>query len=151
MYRRPLSELKYIIIHHSVTPENFSVDDIRRIHEGEGYCDVGYHYLIAKVKGKRMLKAGRPIIYVGAHALGEKLSPSIIMNRVGIGICIIGSYENAPPDNETINEVSYAIKLLAKRYKIPLDRKHVLGHREVDYTACPGKFTMKKIYDKLEI
>ncbi len=85
------------------------------------------------------------------------------LHDLGLGLIVISDKNYVTSSNypvkilnikwniETINEVSYAIKILAKKYKIPLDRKHILGHREVDYTACPGKFTMKKIYDKLEI
>ncbi len=148
MVRRPLDELHYIVVHHSVTPEYYTVEDIRRIHLRKGFSDIGYHYLITKDG----LQVGRPIIYRGAHALSEK-KPflGIDMNRVGIGLCIIGNFTYEPPSDRLVNETAYVIHRLCRKYKIKGDRNHIIGHREVSYTACPGPFTMAKIYEKLGI
>lgn len=148
MYKRPLSDIHYIIVHHTVTPETFAVEDILRIHLGQGYSDVGYHFLVTGDG----LKTGRPAVYAGAHALSEKLSKEEgYMNRHGLGLAIIGSFMTRPPAKKLINETAYAIKQIARKYRVPLDRKHILGHHDVDYTACPGKDTMKLIYRKLGI
>ena len=147
MYKRPLSDIKYLVIHHTATPESFSVDDIRKIHvEGpESMSDIGYHFLTNKTG----LKVGRPAIYNGGHAFGEKTHENI--NHKALGLAIIGSYESHNASDKVINETCYAIKRICVKYKIPLDRNYVFGHHRVDYTACPGKNTMHLIYKKLGI
>lgn len=146
MNNRPLSELEYIIIHHTATPQNFSVEDIRRIHQNLGYCDVGYHFLIG---GKQpTLQVGRDINYAGAHTIAEKIDED--MNRKAIGLSIIGDFSESDPSSIIINETAYAIKLLSKKYNIPLDEQHILPHKAVSYTACPGKNTFQLIWKKIK-
>ncbi len=155
MYMRLLKDLKYIVIHHSATPENFTVDDIRHLHvQGNGYSDIGYHFLV----NKEGLHTGRPVLYAGAHTVADKWScaydsdfPDVSFNHEGIGLCIIGDFSKRPPCEELINEAAYAIKRLAGKYKIKLDRAYIIGHNKVSYTICPGKHTMDKIYQKLKI
>jgi N-acetylmuramoyl-L-alanine amidase len=156
MYQRPLNEIKYIVIHHTASKETASVNDIRRIHKGLGYSDIGYHFLVDR-KGNKFV--GRDINFNGAHTVGEKSGAErqkrykniIDINHKGIGISLIGSYENHPPNNVMINETAYLIKKLCDKYSIPLNRDRVFGHKEVDYTACPGQNTMNLIYEKLGI
>ncbi len=145
MYLRDLYNLKYIVIHHSVTPEDFTVEDIRKIHLSKGYSDVGYHFLITKDG----LKVGRDIKYNGAHAISEK--SDVKMNHYGIGLCIIGDFSKKEISDKLVNETVYAINKIAKKYNIPIDLKHIIPHYAVDYTECPMKKTMEKIYDKLEL
>jgi hypothetical protein len=153
MYQRPLSELKYIVVHHSATSENISAEDIRKIHIGEGYNDIGYHFLI----NKQGLHVGRPILFNGAHAITEKypyydVSKNVpTMNEIGIGLCIIGNFVNKAPDEHLINETAFAIKRIAEKYKIPITRTRIIPHYAVSYTACPGPSTMQELYKKLKI
>ncbi len=146
MIRRPLSILRFIVVHHSATPSDWSVEDIRRIHLSLGYADIGYHYLITP-KG---MKVGRPIIYRGAHVLPDK--PPYIgidMNSVSIGLCIIGDFSKNSPSPKLINEAAYGIVRLSKKFNIPISASSVIGHRDVSFTVCPGKDTMPLIYKKL--
>ena len=146
MYERPITELKYIVVHHSATPEDFSVEDIRKIHLAEGFSDIGYHFLV----NKEGMHPGRDIKYKGAHAIGEKGTiPE--PNRYAIGICLIGSFEHDDPSPKLINELAYAVKILAAKYNIPRYKTRILGHKDVDSTACPGLNTMKLLYKKIKI
>lgn len=148
MYTRPLTEIKYLVVHHSATPEDYDVEDIRKIHLGIGYSDVGYHFLVTKDG----MKPGRDVNNNGAHCLAEKPPyDSFNMNRIALGLCIIGNFVSRPPGKKIVNEAAYAVKTICEKYGIPLDRKHVIGHREASYTACPGSDTMKLIYKKLGI
>lgn len=156
MIARSVNNLRYIIIHHTATQKDLTVADIRRIHKGMGYSDVGYHFLINE-QGDKM--TGRPIGYSGAHTLGEKKQQHrdaryryvVDTNYKGIGISLIGSFENIAPPSIMINETAYLIKKLCEKYNIPLTRDRIFGHNEVDLTLCPGKDTMKLIYEKLKI
>lgn len=152
---RPLSDLKYIVIHHTVTEEDATVQQIRQMHLNKGYWDVGYHYLISPAKG---MLVGRDINATGAHALSEKPGPDgklpPLMNYYGIGISLIGDYSKAPPSDKTINELAYLIKRLAAKPDMPnikISRDRIIPHYAVDYTACPGQWTMEMLYKKLKI
>ena len=148
MTERPLSEIKFLVVHHSVTSKDATIGQIREIHLARGYSDIGYHYLISAGG----LKEGRDIRFRGAHALSEK-APYLDtdMNRAGAGLCIIGDFSKAPPDDNLINETAFAVKRIAGKLGIKIDRKHIIPHSAVSYTACPGKGTMEKIYTKLGI
>lgn len=48
-------------------------------------------------------------------------------------------------DHKTIINCAKLVADICKRYSIPLDRKHVLGHREVTATACPGGIDVDEV------
>ena len=145
---RPLSEIRFVVVHHSVTPGDWTVDDLRHIHKILGYSDIGYHFVV----NHDGMKVGRSIYRRGAHAISEKPPYlGIDMNRAGIGICLVGDFSGHPPDDKLINEVAYAIVRIAKKFDIPINREHIIGHRDVSFTVCPGPKTMPAIYRKLKI
>ncbi|MCY9807440.1 N-acetylmuramoyl-L-alanine amidase [Lentilactobacillus senioris] len=68
-------------------------------------------------------------------------------NQRSIGIENLNS-TGAPHWNIADGTYENLAKLVAdicKRYGIPLDRKHVLGHNEVTATACPGGIDVDKV------
>lgn len=69
------------------------------------------------------------------------------MNQRSIGI---EHLNNAGAPNWTIAEETYRnsaklIRDICERYGIPMDRQHILGHREVSQTACPGGIDIDKL------
>jgi N-acetylmuramoyl-L-alanine amidase len=147
MIKRKLTDLKYIVIHHSVTPEDWTTEMLRQLHRGLGYLDIGYHFTGRKGK----LGVGRNILNRGAHTIVEKPRfRGIDLNFFGIGYCIIGDFTKKPPTDWEINEYAYQIKRIATKYKIPLDRNHIIGHNDASNTICPGQ-VMNKLYAKLGI
>lgn len=162
MQERPLSMLTHIVVHHTDTPEHFSVEQVRQIHMNltPPYADVGYHFLVGQVRlqsSKGMLsigyeaQVGRALKYRGAHAAGDKRPELGDVNSIAIGIALIGNFCEKDPSPKMLNEVAYIVKVLCKRYGIKMDRNHILGHKDVDATACPGTNTMKMLYAKLGI
>lgn len=79
--------------------------------------------------------------YVAFH------SGDATMNRRSIGI----EHLNATGEpNWTISEATYksSAKLIAdicKRYNIPIDAAHIIPHKQVSATACPGGIDMAKL------
>ena len=66
------------------------------------------------------------------------------MNQRSIGI------EHDANPNKPLSELSYqtSAQMLADicmRYAIPLDRQHILEHREIKATACPGTIDLNKL------
>ena len=48
-------------------------------------------------------------------------------------------------DHKTIINCARLVVDICKRYGIPIDRKHVLGHKEVTATACPGGIDVDEV------
>lgn len=68
-------------------------------------------------------------------------------NQRSIGIENVNSSgaPNWAVDPRTIRNCAKLVADICKRYNIPLDRKHVLGHNEVTATACPGGINVDEV------
>jgi N-acetylmuramoyl-L-alanine amidase len=146
---------KGLIIHHSLTKDGRTVDwdGIRKYHMSHRYqgntitkerfiqlqaagakglespwSDIGYHVGVERLKGVLTTLEGRPLGRLGAHCTGK---------NDYIGLCIVGNFDLAPPDDELLR---YAAKTAAAYLKLTgLGVETV--HRHHDYAAksCPGK------------
>ena len=123
---------EYIILHHSATPDGLVLKDfdaIKRYHmEVNGWRDIGYHWVVERIDGVLTAIPGRPEADDGAHCLRH--------NSDAIGVCVVGDYTKAPPDDETYRFVAALCKQIKTRHPI----KEVGGHRDYYATACPGNF-----------
>lgn len=52
-----------------------------------------------------------------------------------------------PASEKTYQTSGQLVREIAKRWNIPLDRKHIIGHREISATACPGTIDIEKIIE----
>lgn len=154
----PLRQFKSIILHHSTTPDgqilnspaifkyhtsyrvDFQIVDkdtfYTRRATGQGkyfqepWRDVGYHFLVEKVKNKTFIIVGRPLTDSGAHCLGK--------NNTSIGVCFVGNYDKNIPDNEMVDvAATRIIAPLCKILDIPVE--NIKGHCVYSQKSCPGK------------
>ena len=124
-------ETSLIILHHtgSIKDIDASAYDIHQWHIGSGYAGIGYHFVIRK---DGTIERGRPLWALGAHAYGE--------NWRSIGVHLSGDFSGKEkPTMSQIESAAMLIANLCENYEIPTDRQHILGHREVCETDCPGK------------
>jgi len=72
----------------------------------------------------------------GAHAG----SPDKDYNEVGIGVCLVGNFENAPPTPAQRRSVKLLVQTLKSAYHI--SSGDVVGHKDIrgKPTECPGKY-----------
>ena len=128
---------KYIVIHHSATLEG-SAEIFDRQHRQRGFWNgLGYHFVICNgTSGRRdgEIQVGdRWIKQInGAHCNVSN------MNEVGIGICLVGDFENGqrvtPRQMESLVSL---VRSLQKSYNISAD--HVVRHSDIKHTTeCPG-------------
>lgn len=123
------------VIHHTGTG-NIDLDaSAEQIHDWHlsSYAGIGYHFVIRK---DGTIERGRPEWAVGSHAYGA--------NNDSIGIHLSGEYEIFFPTEKQIESTSMLLAELCEKYKVPIDRNHILGHFEIDPdgkrgTSCPGK------------
>jgi hypothetical protein len=128
----------YIVLHHSASPDHPTLknyDDIKRWHTvNNGWRDIGYHWVVEKVNGKLVALPGRPEWDVGAHCPGR--------NYDGIGVCIVGNFQEVRPDPEIYPFVADLCRQIMSRHPI----QGIGGHRDYYATACPGQhFDVEKV------
>ena len=118
-----------IVIHHTgnAVDDDLSAAEIDASHKGQGWTCIGYHYVIRK---DGTVEQGRPHWTIGAHAYGE--------NKHTIGIHVCGNFEEAVPTDEQIESLAMLLANLCTDYGLTIDRDHIVGHRELMATACPG-------------
>lgn len=131
---------KYIVLHHTATTSG-SVESIHEAHlknkdaNGNPWLGIGYHFVIGNGNGMPD-GAIEPTFrwreqMQGAHAgVGE-------YNQSGIGIVLIGNFEDASPSTAQLESVKRLVGVLKAEYSIASDQ--VVGHGSVKKTACPGK------------
>lgn len=120
-----------IIIHHTgnKTDLDMSAKDAHILHKYTfGWAGVGYHYIIRK---DGSIEACRPEHLIGAHALSN--------NDDSIGIALSGNLNMADPTELQLKSLISLSAYLANKYALDLNEPGVLiGHRDVNKTACPG-------------
>ncbi len=152
-FTRPSVSLdwKYLILHHSAT-EGGSVASLDAEHRrrkdqfGNAWLGIGYHFVIGNGNGMPDGQVTATFRWqeqlAGAHAGSRR------HNRQGIGICLIGNFEDSSPTPRQLTAVRQLCEWLAAEYEISFDR--VLRHRDVAVTKCPGRlFPYEELRDEL--
>lgn len=135
----PMTRPTRLTIHHSAvyfrdTRTATCAAQIQRIQrdhmKGEGWADIGYHFLIDPA-GR--IWEGRELRWQGAHAEGD--------NNIGnIGICVLGNFLRGrggqQPTRNQLDSMRHLTTHLMKRYEFGADAIHV--HRDFKATQCPG-------------
>ncbi|MBI2469735.1 MAG: N-acetylmuramoyl-L-alanine amidase [Planctomycetes bacterium] len=130
---------EYIVIHHSATAKGNAArfDYYHKKMRGWEY-GLAYHFVIGNgsFSGDGEVEVGnrwKKQIH-GAH------TANMNCNRVAIGICLVGDFENggAPTDTQFESLVNL-VQYLSRKYNIP--SSNILEHKDIHQkaTACPGK------------
>ncbi len=129
-----------LVVHHSASDINTTIEDIHRWHLAQGWIGIGYHYLIYS---NGTIYRGRPEWAVGAHAYQDSNHEA---NSNGIGICLIGNFTSTLPTPDQMESLVSLVFNIWERYP----NTKVIGHRDVMATACPGQlFPWSELYTKL--
>jgi hypothetical protein len=130
-----------IVIHHTATSRG-SVESIHEAHlkrkdkSGNPWLGIGYHFVIGN--GNGMVDGSIEPTFRwrgqlhGAHAGGGE------HNNFGIGIALVGNFEEGPPSPRQLASVKRLVAALKTEYAIQSD--HVVAHNDIKATACPGKY-----------
>lgn len=138
---------RFILLHHSAADIG-NLKTIRKLHiEERGWPDIAYHFVINN--GSRGTTAGE----VEISNLWKDRSPNLstqnnYINRFGIAIVLVGNFEKRPIPELQRAALIHLLARLMKEHKIPIN--HIIGHRDVQQTACPGKFVkLEKIREEV--
>lgn len=118
----PRASTRRIVIHHTASGD-VSAATVHRWHLNNKWAGIGYHYLVRR---SGVIERGRPEHMQGAHAP--------VANADGIGIALAGDFTSARPAPEQMQSLAWLIGDIRRRYGNIL----VIGHKDVDATACPG-------------
>lgn len=132
---------EYIVLHHTATDAG-SVESIHESHlrrkdkNGQPWKGIGYHFVVGNGNGMpdgsiEPTFRWREQMH-GAHAGVQDY------NDLGIGVVLIGNFEEHEPTVAQIDAVKRLVATLQAAYHITDDR--VVGHNEVKATACPGQY-----------
>jgi len=146
---RKWETIKHIVFHHSVTnPTNNTkqdVDYIAEIHKRNGWPGVGYHYVIT---------ADGMVWYVGDISTARANVAN--KNHLVIGVCLVGDFTKHLPTDEQILSAHDLANYLINDVPALVNVKgweSVLGHKELQTTACPGtnwKGVPDSIYERIK-
>jgi N-acetyl-anhydromuramyl-L-alanine amidase AmpD len=147
---QPSRDWKYLVIHHTATATG-SVESIHRSHlarkdaDGNPWRGIGYHFVIGNGEGMPD-GAVEPTFrwfdqLEGAHA-GD-----VTYNHEGVGICLVGNFEQHPPTPAQLTALTTLTQSLTAAFEIPV--ANIKRHGELKSTACPGRlFPMQQLRDE---
>jgi hypothetical protein len=132
---------KYVVVHHSAT-ETGSYSDIDAEHRKLlGSADgCGYHFVIGNGTGsgdgqievsQRWVKQKH-----GVHCRNARRAD---IDEYGIGVCLIGDFEKAPPTARQQAALKSLLAYLSGKYQIDQSRLETHNHIAATPTVCPGK------------
>ena len=122
--RRSRTDL--IVVHHTASSPDITVEDIHAMHISNDWAGIGYHLVIYP---DGSVHQGRPIDTMGAQCEGY--------NNRSIGINLTGNFEIANPTQEQVDALVLLLSDLMRQYNIPPEQ--VTGHNAWNQTACPGR------------
>lgn len=142
---------KYIIIHHSATPQGWTMDKSIKSINARHYrkfvqeqkikmkaslgLTLAYHYVIDKEGNEKQTREENVI---GYH------SGNWYANQRSLAIMLIGNFNKEEPTQKQIETLANLIDRLKKKYAIKPE--NIKGHRKFKATACPGNnFTDEEI------
>ena len=127
----------YIVIHHSAT-EVGNAEMFDRGHRRRGFWNgLGYHFVIDN--GTSGTQSGQiETSHRWIHQMDGAHCNVMDMNQKGIGICLVGNFDEERLPPEQFDSLVWLVRQLQIKYHI--SKQHVLQHRDVkNGTHCPGK------------
>lgn len=127
---------KYIIVHHSDTVAG-SAARFHKAHVSRGWDSLGYDFVIGNGTETKdgMIEVGPrwAAQLPGAHTG----TPDHLYNDFGIGICLVGNFEESRPTAAQMDSLARLCAHMMKTYNIPASR--IIGHGDAKSTSCPGR------------
>jgi N-acetyl-anhydromuramyl-L-alanine amidase AmpD len=144
----PVRTWQYIVLHHS-GEQNGGYASIDKFHRGPelGWDECGYHFVIGNGS-----ESGDGEIEVGSRWLKQKHGAHTHppghteYNDDGLGICLIGDCNQAPPTPKQVEACRRLVAYLQARCSVPANGIITHGDADGAKTDCPGKYFP---YDRL--
>ena len=144
-WARTPNEVKYLVIHHTVTKHEATAQDIALLHKTRGWAGIGYHFVITK---------DGVVHYVGD--VGTARANVLNKNEQVIGISLVGDFTKHNPSDAQIISAHELCKFFlfnAPPWQNLNGWEDVVGHKELQATACPGtnwKGPSDSVYNRIK-
>ena len=128
-WERPITQVKYAVIHHTVTSPNATPDAIAALHKARGWSGIGYHFVIP----------GNGIVYYVGDISTARANVANLNEQV-LGIALCGDFTKDLPTDAQIDSAHKLVKWMIDVASIPNINgwEDMVGHKELQATACPG-------------
>ena len=143
----------YIVVHHSAGTFG-NIPFLQHVHRqrqsGDPVDAIPYHYIIGNGNGLPLGEIASD--WRQQHNIwGMHVSASNPdRNWRGIGICLIGNFEQYPVPPEQYQSLLALTKTLMSQYGIPPERVNGHGHIHGESTLCPGRhFPMQRFLNEI--
>ena len=146
---------KHIVIHHS--GGNYgNIEFLQKVHRERQPRDpidaIPYHYIIGNGNGMKegeIASDWRKNYSIWGTHLSSR---NTYKNFTGIGICLIGNFEETTVPKKQFDAVVSLTKSLMHEYAIPVSNVNGHGYIEGERTKCPGKrFPMQEFIKKIQV
>lgn len=117
--------MTHLVLHHTGSPHNVTLETIREWHRARGWKDVGYHWLI---ETSGLLRRGRQPCTTGAHVKGQ--------NSGKLGVALVG--DNTVEGREWKGVQIDMFRKLVVHVRFIWTPIAIVGHRDLMDTLCPG-------------
>lgn len=140
--------MNWLILHHSAIEGNKpQLEIINQSHKKRGFplsslgYWTGYNWFLEK---DGTLTRCRTEYEIGAHTVAD--DKSLYLNRDGIGICLAGNFVTEKPTQFQMEALIKLTEEIIQRHPI----KHIVNHRDVKKTKCPGVDLAGMVLESLE-
>jgi N-acetyl-anhydromuramyl-L-alanine amidase AmpD len=132
---------RYIVLHHSASASG-NYDQIDGEHRKIlGIDGCGYHFVVGNGTGSRdgQIEVSQRWNNQkqGAHTRNARTHDA---DEYGIGICLVGDFDQQPPSARQLAATQALITYLSKRYKIASSNVRTHAHLATTKTVCPGRY-----------
>lgn len=132
MSKQP-SNIDLIVVHHSASHPETTVEEITKWHLERGFSQIGYHKVITN---DGIIHNGRPEDVVPASVKDH--------NKGTYAVCLTGNFERDKPTELQL----ISLELQIKEWKAKFPSAKVVGHRQLAATLCPGEALFKWLTEK---
>jgi N-acetylmuramoyl-L-alanine amidase len=123
---RPLNAIRRIIVHHTGTPANITIQRIAEFQvKNKDLPGITYQVCIT---ADGQAYQTQPLTLMAAHA-GQD-------SRDSVGVCLIGDFTNAQPPQSQLEAAASVLAQLAIHLKLTSDQ--IFGYSEIVKTQSPG-------------
>ncbi len=128
-----------IVMHHSAGRVG-DYEAIRAMHEKRGWSDAAYHLLLSN--GSTSVPLG--YLEPTNHFKSLSISGATRDHRANLRslqLCVVGDYETGEFPKELRPALAHALTALCEEFSIAPE--HIVFHRDLGNTSCPGKHLIK--------